>query len=60
MSRTSALITLGILIILAPFSGLPIAVRSLLTAIFGLFVLGISLSLRRHEVHTTETVPGVE
>ena len=51
MSRTSALIVLGILTILVPFSGFPIAFRSLLTIIFGLCVLGIALSIRTHEVH---------
>ena len=55
MSRTSTLILLGILIILAPFSGLPLAIRSLLEAIFGICVLGIGFSLRTHEVHRIET-----
>ena len=46
MSRPSILILLGILVILTPFSGLPISIRSLLSVIFGACVLGIGLSLR--------------
>jgi hypothetical protein len=54
MSRTSALILLGVLILIVPFSGLPISFRSLLTIIFGACVLGIGLSLRAHDVQNTE------
>lgn len=50
MSRTSTLILLGILIILAPFSGLPMSIRSLLTVVFGACVSGIGLALRAREV----------
>ena len=46
MSRTSTLILLGILVILAPFSGLSISLRNLLAVIFGACVLGIGLSMR--------------
>jgi hypothetical protein len=46
MSRPSTLILLGILIILAPFSGLPINIRTLLLVVFGAYTLGIGLSLR--------------
>lgn len=48
MSRTSTLILLGVLIILAPFSGLPSALWRLLEVIFGTGVLIIGLSLRSH------------
>ena len=48
MSRASFLILLGVLVILAPFSGLPVALRSLLAIIFGACVLGIGLSMRAH------------
>ncbi|MCX6787166.1 MAG: hypothetical protein NTY93_01415 [Candidatus Kaiserbacteria bacterium] len=48
MSRASFLILLGVLVILAPFSGLPMAFRSLLAVIFGSCVLGIGLSMRAH------------
>lgn len=58
MSRTSALILFGILIILTPLSGLPIALRSLFTILFGICVLAIGFSLRAHEVRRVET--GVE
>lgn len=51
MSRTSALILLGVLVILIPFSGLPVALRTLLTVVCGIAVLGIGLMLRTHEVH---------
>jgi len=40
------LILFGILVILAPFSGLPITVRDLLSVILGACVLGIGLSMR--------------
>ena len=46
MSRPSILILLGILTVLVPFSGLPIALRTLLSVILGAAVAGISLSLR--------------
>jgi hypothetical protein len=50
MSRTSALILIGVIVMLLPFSGLPIAVRSLLNVICGVAVFGIGLSLRTREV----------
>jgi hypothetical protein len=46
MSRSSTLILLGVLIILVPFSGLPVTVRSLLSVILGACILGIGLSMR--------------
>jgi len=46
MSRPSMLILLGVFIILVPFSGLPINIRTLILVIFGAYVLGIGLSLR--------------
>lgn len=49
MSRASTLILLGLLVILAPFSGLPIAIRNLSAVIFGACVLGIGLTLRARE-----------
>ncbi len=58
MSRTNALILLSILTILAPLSGLPVAVRSFIVILFGVCMLAISFSLRASEVHTTET--GIE
>ena len=64
MSRTSTLILLGVLVILAPFSGLPVAVRNLLAVIFGACVLGIGLSMRAREAHAAqqavETPPAPE
>ncbi|MDD2657612.1 MAG: hypothetical protein PHD04_03060 [Candidatus Pacebacteria bacterium] len=50
MSRTSTLILLGALTILAPFSGLPISIRNVLAIVFGACVLGIGLSMRVREV----------
>ena len=58
MSRTSALILLGILILLVPFSGLPISFRSLLTLVFGACVLGIGLSLRARDAESVKA--GIE
>jgi hypothetical protein len=46
MTRPGILILLGILTMLVPFSGLPIAIRSLLLVIVGACVLGIGVSLR--------------
>jgi uncharacterized membrane protein YwaF len=53
MSRTGILIVLGILVMLTPFSGLPIAIRSALLVAFGIAVLGIGLSLRSREIERT-------
>ena len=49
MSRSSVLILLGILVILAPFSGFPMTFRSLLAVIFGACVLGIGISMRANK-----------
>jgi VIT1/CCC1 family predicted Fe2+/Mn2+ transporter len=59
MSRTGILILLGVLIILVPFSGLPIALRSLLLVACGISVLVIGLSLRVREAQS-EVVPEVK
>jgi hypothetical protein len=53
MSRTGVLITLGVLVMLTPFSGLPVAIRDLLLVAFGVCVLVIGLSLRKSEVHNS-------
>lgn len=49
MSRSSTLILLGVLVILAPFSGFPMSIRSLIAVICGACVLGIGLSMRVHK-----------
>jgi hypothetical protein len=49
MSRPSVLILLGILIVLTPFSGLPVGIRTPLLVVFGAYVLGIGISLRTHK-----------
>jgi len=54
MSRSSTLILLGVLIILAPFSGLPMAFRSFLAIVFGACVLGMGLSLRAREARAAQ------
>lgn len=46
MSRPSILILLGVLVMLMPFSGLPIAIRSSIIVFFGACVFGIGLSMR--------------
>lgn len=46
MSRASILIFLGTLILLVPFSGIPVAARSMLIVFFGACVLGVGLSFR--------------
>ncbi|MSU74690.1 hypothetical protein EXS57_02845 [Candidatus Kaiserbacteria bacterium] len=55
MSRTSTLILLGILVILTPFSGLPIAIRSLLAVVLGAGIASIGLSLRTREVRDMQS-----
>ena len=50
MSRSSVLILLGVLTMLAPFSGLPSPLRTLLTVIFGASVLGMGVALRTREM----------
>jgi len=49
MSRSSLLILLGMLVILVPFSGFPISLRTLLAVIFGACVFGIGLKMRTHK-----------
>ena len=49
MSRASSLIVLGTLTILAPFSGLPIPLSTLLIVGFGAAVLGIGVAERSKE-----------
>ncbi|HET9641457.1 MAG TPA: hypothetical protein VFP46_01230 [Candidatus Paceibacterota bacterium] len=49
MSRINTLIVFGLLVMLDPFSGLPIALRTLLQIAFGAVILGIALSMRAEE-----------
>ena len=59
MSRTGVLILLGVLVILVPFSGLPVAVRTLLMVILGACVAGMGFALRAREArHTASSVTG--
>jgi len=60
MSRASILIFLGVFVILTPFSGLPVAIRTLLTVIFGASVLGIGFALRVRDVRMKKASPVVE
>lgn len=52
MSRTSTLIFLGILIVLTPFSGLPIGFRTFITVILGVCVSSIGFMIRAHEARS--------
>jgi hypothetical protein len=54
MSRTGLLILLGILIMLVPFSGLPVALRTLLSIIFGACVLGIGITVRARQAERAQ------
>ncbi len=54
------LILFGILTVLTPFSGLPIAFRTLLSVIFGAAVAGIGLSLRSDMTSTSPSTPASE
>ncbi len=57
MSRSGALITLGLFTMLAPFSGLPSSVRSFLALIFGACVVGIGISLRVRKAPAAQEDP---
>ena len=59
MSRTSTLILLGVLTILAPFSGLPASIRTLLVVMFGAGTACIGLVMRASEAsaHQQTTPP---
>lgn len=50
MSKSSALILLGVLTVLTPFSGLPASFRDFLTVVFGILVLAVGFLLRAKEV----------
>ena len=64
MSRASVLILLGVLVILAPFSGFPIALRSLFSLVLGACVIGIGLMLRTRDAparaETPVSAPAIE
>lgn len=49
MSRTSTLILFGVLVILTPFSGLPVSFRTLLAVMLGAGVAIIGLLIRSEE-----------
>ncbi len=51
MSKTSTLILLGVLTILAPFSGLPIKLWTFMVVVLGACVAIVGLMLRAHETH---------
>ena len=46
MSRPSILMILGILVMITPFSGLPVSIRTLLFVLLGGAIFGLALSLR--------------
>lgn len=50
MSRASTIMLLGVLVLLAPFSGFPMALRALFEFVFGVVVFSIGLSMRLHAV----------
>lgn len=54
MSRNGMLIALGVLIILAPLSGLPLSAWRLLEIIFGVGVFSIGLSTRASEARNQQ------
>ena len=51
MSRSSTLILLGLLAIIIPFSGLPIAIRNFLAVVVGAIVFGMGISIRTPKGH---------
>ena len=56
MSRSSTLILLGLLIVVTPFSGLPISLRTFLIVVMGAFVVAIAFLLRTREVQDAQSV----
>ncbi len=60
MSRASVLMLLGVLIVLTPFSGLPIAFRTFLSVIFGGIVFAFGLSARVQVTRAPEQAPTAE
>jgi len=54
MSRNSTIALIGILTVLTPFSGLPVAMRTLFTVAFGAAVASIGLSQRAAEMRARE------
>lgn len=60
MSRAGMLILLGVLALLTPLSGLPIAVRSLLGAIVGVCVLSIGLRMRGEQAPKVAAAQTIE
>ncbi|PIR83445.1 hypothetical protein COU19_00590 [Candidatus Kaiserbacteria bacterium CG10_big_fil_rev_8_21_14_0_10_56_12] len=46
MSRSSTLIVLGVLTMIAPLSGVPSALRTLFLVVVGASVMGIGLAMR--------------
>jgi hypothetical protein len=51
------LIVLGVLLLLTPFSGLPVAIRTLLTVALGALVVGIGIFERSKVDSRTSTPP---
>lgn len=64
MSRTSAIILLGVLTILTPYSGLPATYRTLITVVLGATVAWVGLLTRSEEMRALrapdETATGRE
>lgn len=50
MSRSSTLILLGVLVLIAPFSGLPLSFLSFLLPVLGCFIAIIGISIRTAQV----------
>ena len=59
MSRAGTIILFGILIVITPFSGLPVAFRTFLTVIFGACIIGIGILIRSRDAEQT-AIPRVE
>ena len=57
MSRAGTLILIGILIVLAPVSGLPMSVRMFLSIVFGACVIAIGIIIRSRDAKCAEASP---
>jgi len=60
MSRESVLILLAALVVVAPFSGLPVSWLEIILPVIGALVLLIGISLRRSRQNSDTTAPAAE
>ncbi|KND50774.1 MAG: hypothetical protein ABA06_04790 [Parcubacteria bacterium C7867-001] len=57
MTRETALIALGVLIMLTPFIGLPVSWRAYIVPVLGLLVVLVAVTLRARRMRTVAPSP---